>query len=119
YLDAEGREIIADANEIHIPTGQPVTFELDSTGVIHSFWVPRLGGKMDMIPGRRNILRLQADAPGEFAGQCAEFCGGPHALMGLVVIAHAPEAYERWREARLAQAPPPQDPRAQRGAALF
>lgn len=101
YLDGDGREVLQDANEIHIPTGQPVIFELDSADVIHSFWVPRLGGKEDMIPGRRNILRLQADAPGIYGGQCAEYCGGPHALMGLVVVAHAPAEFEAWRRRQL------------------
>lgn len=98
YLDDQGREIVQDANEVHIPVGRPVVFELESADVIHSFWVPRLGGKTDMIPGRRNFMRLQADAPGTYGGQCAEYCGGPHALMGLVVVAHRPEAYAAWRE---------------------
>lgn len=96
YLDGQGREIVQDANEVHIPVGQPVVFELESADVIHSFWVPRLGGKTDMIPGRRNFMRLQADAPGAYGGQCAEYCGGPHALMGLVVVAHAPDDYAAW-----------------------
>lgn len=96
YLDGQGREAFQDANEVHIPIGRPVVIELDSADVIHSFWVPRLAGKVDMIPGRRNLLRLQADQPGAFGGQCAEYCGGPHALMGLVVVAHAPKDYEAW-----------------------
>ena len=98
YLDDQGGEIVQDANEVHIPVGQPVVFELESADVIHSFWVPRLGGKTDMIPGRRNFMRLQADAAGTYGGQCAEYCGGPHALMGLVVVAHTPEDYAAWRE---------------------
>lgn len=97
YLDDQGNEVLQDANEVHIPVGRPVVFELDSADVIHSFWVPRLGGKMDMIPGRRNYLRLQADEAGAFGGQCAEYCGGPHALMGLVVVAHEPADFEAWR----------------------
>lgn len=97
YLDETGRETFQDANEIHIPVGRPIAFELESTDVIHSFWVPRLAGKLDMIPGRRNVLRLQADKPGTYAGQCAEYCGGAHALMAFVVVAHTPEDYERWR----------------------
>ncbi len=108
YLDGQGREIVQDANEVHIPAGQPVVFELESADVIHSFWVPRLGGKTDMIPGRRNFMRLQADAPGTYGGQCAEYCGGPHALMGLVVVAHAPDDYATWleRQSRPATAVP-------------
>lgn len=117
YLDEQGREVVQDANEIHIPAGRPVVFELESADVIHSFWVPRLGGKTDMIPGRRNILRLQADAPGVYGGQCAEFCGGPHALMGLVVVVHAPEAFEAWRSRRLE--PSPQAALPSRGAEVF
>jgi cytochrome c oxidase subunit II len=97
YLDAAGREQFQDANEVHIPVGQPVVFELESADVIHSFWVPRLHGKLDMIPGRRNILRLQADEAGVFGGQCTEYCGGPHALMGFTVVAHQPADFERWR----------------------
>jgi cytochrome c oxidase subunit 2 len=115
YFDGQGREAMRDANEIHIPTGRPVVFELEAADVIHSFWIPRLGGKKDMIPGRRNVLRLQADAPGTYKGQCAEFCGGPHALMGLVVVAHDPAAFDAWRAARLARPPPP----ASRGAEVF
>lgn len=105
YLDDQGREAFQDANEVHIPVGRPVVFELESADVIHSFWVPRLGGKRDMIPGRRNFLRLQADEAGAYGGQCAEYCGGPHALMGLVVVAHEPSAFEAWR-ARQAVASP-------------
>jgi cytochrome c oxidase subunit II len=115
YLDAAGREAWQDANEVHIPAGRPVVFELEAADVIHSLWVPRLGGKADMIPGRRNILRLQATKPGVYAAQCAEYCGGPHALMGLVVVAHEPAAFEAWRTRRAAV------PAAQesKGAAVF
>lgn len=116
YLDEAGREVLQDANEVHIPVGQPVVFELDSADVIHSFWVPRLGGKMDMIPGRRNILRLQADQAGTFGGQCAEYCGGPHALMGLVVVAHTPQDFAAWRARSLQPAAATSLPA---GAAVF
>lgn len=119
YLDTAGRELIQDANEVHIPAGRPVTFELEAADVIHSFWVPRLGGKLDMIPGRRNLLRLQADRPGVYAGQCAEYCGGPHALMGFLVVAHAPADFARWRAVRLSPPGPPQTPLARRGAEVF
>lgn len=98
YLDDQGRERFQDANEVHIPVGETVVIELDSADVIHSFWVPRLSGKVDMIPGRRNILRLQADQPGAYGGQCAEYCGGPHALMGLVIVAHEPAAFQTWMQ---------------------
>lgn len=120
YLDQRGREVIQDANELHIPTGRPIVLELESADVIHSFWVPRLSGKLDMIPGRRNMLRIQADAPGIFGGQCAEFCGGPHALMGFSVIAHEPARFARLIQARMArEQEPPASGVGGRGAQLF
>jgi cytochrome c oxidase subunit II len=101
YLDDRGEPLVHDANELHIPVGEPVVLELQSADVIHSFWVPRLSGKLDMVPGRKNLVRIQADEPGVFGGQCAEYCGGPHALMGFVVVAHPPEEFARlmgeWR----------------------
>ena len=120
YLDDQRQPYMLDANELHIPTGRPVVLELESADVIHSFWVPRLSGKLDMIPGRRNLQLIQADAPGVYGGQCAEYCGGPHALMGLVVVAHPPEEFARFVQQRLAErAAPPQTPVAARGARLF
>lgn len=79
-------------NELHIPAGLPVHVYLTSTDVIHSFWVPRLGGKMDAIPGRTTVLRIQADKPGAYHGLCAEFCGTGHAHMPIVVHAHATDS---------------------------
>lgn len=119
YLDASGRPAIHDANEVHIPAGRPVTLELEAADVIHSFWVPRLAGKLDMIPGRRNILRIEADEPGVYAGQCAEYCGGPHALMGFVVVAHPAAEFERWIEARLARPAAPAGALEALGAQVF
>lgn len=119
YLGPDGVAMIHDANEIHIPAGAPVTLELESSDVIHSFWVPRLAGKVDMIPGRRNILRIEADAPGVYAGQCAEYCGGPHALMGFVVVAHDPAEFAAWRAARLQPPQAPADAFSARGAEVF
>lgn len=118
YPGVDGAAAFHDANELHIPVGQPVLVELDSADVIHSFWVPRLSGKVDMIPGRRNLIRLQADKPGVYGGQCAEYCGGPHALMGFVVVAHSQRDFARWRASR--QPPPaPADALARRGGDLF
>lgn len=119
YLDNAGNQTIRDANELHIPVGKTIALELESADVIHSFWVPQLGGKEDMIPGRRNILHLSADKAGIYAGQCAEFCGGPHALMGLTVIAHQQQEFEEWRRRRRIDPPPPKDDLARRGATLF
>ena len=87
-------------DEVHIPVGQSVDFHITSDDVIHSFWVPRLGGKLDAIPGRVNVLRLQTDAPGEYRGQCAEFCGLLHARMGFTLEAHAPEDFDTWLAAQ-------------------
>jgi cytochrome c oxidase subunit II len=115
YLDPGGQPYLLDANELHIPVGRPVVLELESNDVVHSFWVPQLSGKLDMIPGRRNVLAIQADRVGVFGGQCAEFCGGPHALMGFAVVAHEPAAFDRLMAQR--RAPPAQA--AGSGAALF
>src|SRR5690625_1617748 len=86
----------ATANELHIPVGQPVKLELESADVIHSFWVPQLHGKMELVPGRTNELVIQADAPGVYSGFCAEFCGLGHSHMRLLVVAQMPDDYERW-----------------------
>jgi cytochrome c oxidase subunit 2 len=119
YLDARGRPDFATANEIRIPVGEPIQLELQSADVIHSFWVPALAGKLDMIPGRTNRLRLQADRAGRYRGQCAEYCGGPHALMALVVIAESAEAFYRWLETQRRPAAPPAEALRQHGRDLF
>jgi cytochrome c oxidase subunit II len=95
------------ANELHIPAGQVVEVRLRSADVIHSFWVPQLHGKIDMVPGHANTIRIQADAPGEFLGQCAEFCGQQHTLMKFLVIAEEPGAFDGWvaNQQRLAREP--------------
>ena len=111
--------IAVTANEIHIPTGTPVLFKLRSTDVIHSFWVPNLGPKMDLIPGRTNELWLQADRAGVYRGQCAEYCGLQHAHMALEVVADEPGTYRRWLEAQRSVAPEPQTPAQQRGREVF
>jgi cytochrome c oxidase subunit 2 len=103
YFDGE-RPLFETANEIRIPVGQPVTLELESADVIHSFWVPELAPKLDMIPGRRNVLRAQADRAGIYRGQCTEFCGAAHALMAFEVIAVTPAEFEAWRTAQTAPA---------------
>jgi cytochrome c oxidase subunit 2 len=84
------------ANEIHIPAGQPVTVRVTTADVIHSFWVPQLHGKIDTIPGQTNTITLEADQPGIYRGQCAEFCGAQHANMAFLVIADKPDAFQAW-----------------------
>lgn len=96
--DPRGTGSFRTANEIHVPVGQTVTLRLLSDDVIHSFWIPRLHGKMDLIPGRVNRLAIRADEPGEFRGQCAELCGLGHAFMRLVVIAQPPDEFREWWE---------------------
>ncbi len=93
-------------NELRIPSGRPVLLEMRSDDVIHSFWVPTLAGKLDLVPGRTNRLTLMADRPGLHLGQCAEFCGELHAHMRIAVIAMAPDRFEQWR-ARFAPTPVP------------
>jgi cytochrome c oxidase subunit 2 len=87
---------LTTANELVIPAGRAVHVDLRSMDVMHSFWVPKLAGKVDMIPNRANLLWLEADHPGYYWGQCAEFCGESHAVMRFRVIALAPEEYEKW-----------------------
>jgi cytochrome c oxidase subunit II len=99
YLEGE-RFDFATANEIRIPAGRPVDLVLRSADVIHSFWVPNLAGKLDMIPGKVNRMRIEARAPGTFRGQCAEYCGGPHGFMAFMVVAMPQAEFERWREAQ-------------------
>jgi len=88
------------SGELHLPRGVPVDIHATSADVIHSFWVPRLGGKIDAIPGRTNVRRLQADRLGRFRGQCSEFCGRGHAHMVLGVTVHEPQAFAQWLAAR-------------------
>ncbi len=110
---------VVTANEMHIPTGVPVALRLTSDNVVHSFWVPALGGKIDLLPGHTSSLWLQADEPGTFRGQCAEFCGIQHARMAFHVVAHPPEEFEEWAAE---QAEPAEDARTevlQRGQEIF
>lgn len=95
---------VETANQIRLPKGQEVELHLDAQDVIHSFWIPPLGGKLDMIPGRTNILRLTADRTGTFRGICAEFCGMSHALMAFEAVVEEPEAFAAWLAAEAAPA---------------
>lgn len=101
YLDASVSNIFTTANEIHLPVGVPVTFKLHAADVIHSFWVPNLSGKKDLIPGKDASIWLQADRPGSFRGQCAEYCGLQHAHMALWIVAEPQPQFEAWRQNQL------------------
>ncbi len=96
YLDSGSGGAMVTANELHLPVGEPVRLELASADVIHSLWIPQLAGKTDVIPGLRNTMWVQADEPGVYRGECAEYCGLQHTHMNLVVVAESPAAFQRW-----------------------
>ena len=106
------------ANELHLPIGRAAIIKLRSTDVNHSFWVPNLHGKVDLIPGRLNTISLRADRAGVYRGQCAEFCGLQHAQMALVVVAEPADQFERWLSAQRTAATAPSAEAAARGAAI-
>jgi len=110
---------IATANELHIPVGVPVQLSLESGDVNHSFWVPQLHGKMDLIPGRTNTLTIKADDPGVYRGECAEFCGLQHAHMGFVVVAESQADFDQWVVGQQKPATAPTDDAVQRGEQVF
>nr|CAD6406948.1 cytochrome c oxidase subunit II [Rhizobium sp. Q54] len=105
YLRADGSLLFETANEVFVPVGERVLFVLKSPDVIHSFWIPSLGGKMDMIPGRINHVALEATKPGTYRGVCAEFCGPSHALMAFSVEAVDAAEFEDWIASRRAGRP--------------
>lgn len=107
------------ANEIHIPAGEPVKLILESPDVVHSFWVPRLQAKMDHVPGQQNEMWLEADEPGRYRGQCAEFCGLQHAHMAFFVVADPPDEFDEWLANEAADAPEPDSTSARRGNDVF
>ncbi|HEX8775635.1 MAG TPA: cytochrome c oxidase subunit II [Pyrinomonadaceae bacterium] len=120
YEDQMPSNIFKTANEIHIPVGRLVQLQLTSTDVIHSFWVPNLDGKKDLLPGHDNNIWLKADREGEFYGQCAEFCGHQHAHMRFIVIAESQAKFDAWLEAqRRPAAQAPQATEVARGQQVF
>jgi cytochrome c oxidase subunit 2 len=119
YQDENPSRSFTTANELHIPVGVPVRVSLDSPDVIHSFWVPSLNGKTDLIPGRENTTTIQADRPGTYRGQCAEYCGLQHAHMAFLVVAEPREAFEAWRERQIRPAPEPAGDLEKRGRDVF
>ncbi|HWG68890.1 MAG TPA: cytochrome c oxidase subunit II [Steroidobacteraceae bacterium] len=119
YTSPDASRTFITANEIHIPVGQPVRFELASLDVIHSFWVPALGGKMDVIPGQTNVTWLQADKPGVYRGQCAVFCGAEHARMALEVIADTPREFRAWQDDQLREPTPSASTTVLQGQRVF
>ncbi len=119
YQDPTPANEVITANEIHIPVGQPVLLRLVARDVIHSLWIPELNGKTDLIPGQENRMWIQADHPGVFRGQCAEFCGLQHAHMGLIVVAEPPDQYNAWLAQQRKPAPEPTTDLTRHGREIF
>jgi cytochrome c oxidase subunit 2 len=110
---------VVTANEMHLPVGRKVVLTLEAPDVIHSFWVPKFGGKRDVVPGRTNRITFVPDTPGEYWGQCAEFCGASHANMGMRVTVQTREDFDTWVAAQRAPAREPSGDHATAGKAIF
>jgi cytochrome c oxidase subunit 2 len=119
YEDAVPARRVRTANEIHLPIHRPVVLKVTSRDVIHSFWAPNLQGKRDLIPGYTTAIWMQADQPGRFRGQCAEFCGLQHAHMAFDVVAESEAEFGRWLEAMRQPARRPQSETERRGRDVF
>jgi cytochrome c oxidase subunit 2 len=119
YEDPNPSLWVTTANEIHVPVGEMVQFKLASHDVIHSFWVPNMNGKRDLIPGYRSSIWFRADTPGVYRGQCAEFCGMQHAHMAFLVIAESRPSFDKWLLAQRTAAAPPTDSLAADGLRVF
>jgi cytochrome c oxidase subunit 2 len=119
YESPDPSQVFTTANEIHIPVGRVVRIELESADVIHSFWVPNLHGKTDMIPGHPTRTFVKADRPDIYWGQCAEFCGQQHANMRFQVVAESADDFERWKAAQLQPAPEPKTASQKHGQQVF
>jgi len=119
YAGATPSQTFVTANELHIPVGQPVRLELATADVIHSFWIPQLAGKTDLIPGQRNVAWIEADRPGRYWGHCGEYCGLQHANMMMAVVAESPAEFTRWAEGQRGPAQVPAAAPAQAGEAVF
>jgi cytochrome c oxidase subunit 2 len=119
YLSDDPSRTFTTANEIHIPVGQPVEIRLNTVDVIHSFWVPSLGGKIDLIPGQTNVTWLEANEPGVYRGQCAEYCGMQHTHMALLVVASSSDEFNAWWDAQLNSALEPVDKTTRQGQISF
>ncbi|HEX8189493.1 MAG TPA: cytochrome c oxidase subunit II [Pyrinomonadaceae bacterium] len=119
YDNSTAAYVVTTANEIHLPAGRPVLFRLTSTDVIHSFWVPNLHGKTDLVPGHQNVTWLKADREGVYRGQCAEFCGHQHAHMAFTVVVEPYEKFKAWYDAQLAPAAEPSTASQAQGRHVF
>jgi cytochrome c oxidase subunit 2 len=118
YRDPASGGWIETANELHLPAGRTARIALGSADVIHSFWVPNVAGKMDVIPGRTNVIDVSPHRIGWFRGQCAEFCGAQHAHMAFDVKVESPAEFAAWLASQARPATPPADPAMARGMAV-
>lgn len=119
YLSDKPSQVFTTANEIHIPAGVPIKVTLRSGDVIHSFWVPALSGKTDVIPGQINTTWIEAKKPGTYLGQCAEYCGAQHAHMAIRVVAEPEDKFAAWRNDQLKSAAPPATDDGKAGLVVF
>jgi cytochrome c oxidase subunit II len=119
YQDAVPSNNVTTANELHIPVGRPIKLELKSNDVIHSFWLPNLHGKKDLVPNMPTAFYFQADKPGTYWGQCAEFCGYQHAKMRFIVVVESPEEFDKWINAGRQSSMPPATDLQKRGREIF
>jgi cytochrome c oxidase subunit II len=119
YDDPTPSRMVTTANEIHIPIGKPALLKLFTRDVIHSFWVPNLQGKMDLIPGQENRMWIRADQVGRYEGQCAEFCGHQHAHMRFIVVAEPQDKFDAWLNAQRQPAHVPENDEEQKGQQVF
>ena len=119
YNDVDASNMFITANEIHIPVGVPVLFTLHGGDVIHSFWVPNLAGKKDLIPGKVSTMWLQADKPGVYRGQCAEYCGLQHARMAMWIVAEPQDQFNAWRQNQTQGSVPPATDSQRYGQQVF
>jgi cytochrome c oxidase subunit II len=119
YLNDDKSKEVVTANELHLPVDKAMNIRLETRDVMHSFWVPALHGKVDLIPGMANYLRVEASQVGEYQGQCAEYCGAEHARMRLLAVVQTPDEYEAWLEAQLQPGREPDNDAAKKGQHIF
>jgi cytochrome c oxidase subunit 2 len=119
YLNDDVSKEVTTANELHLPVGRSVNIEVETKDVMHSFWIPALHGKVDLVPGMKNYIRLEASQPGSYTGQCAEYCGAEHARMRLLAVAQPPDEYEAWLEGQRKPGSEPSSAAAKEGEKIF
>lgn len=119
YLNDDPSKSFTTANELHLPVNRPVNIEVKTADVMHSFWIPALNGKVDMIPGQPNFIRIVASKPGVFTGQCAEYCGDQHANMRLTAFVQNEDAYNAWIAEQIKPGSAPESPEAIAGEKIF